>query len=118
MLFKLLFWYQRSFDTGANRIKFNVPDEAVNRVAEFIDDQNHFHRIFNENYIASPESTEKFYLSEIWEKIQYDNTYTCLTIKVKKRFGRKAFDDWLGKLFSIELDRNGNRKYTIGIIRR
>ena len=118
MLFKLLFWYQRSFDTGANCIKFNVPDEAVNRVAEFIDDQNHFHRIFNENYVASPESTEKFYLSEIWEKIQYDNTYACLTIKVKKRFGRKAFDEWLGKSFSIEIDRNGNRKYTIGLLRR
>ena len=118
MLFKLLYWYQRSFNIKTNCVDFNVPAEAVNRVAEFIDDQNHFHRIFNEHYEVAPESIDKLYVVEMWDKIQSDNTYKALPIKVKKRFGRKAFDEWLGEKISIELDRNGNRKYVIGIIRR
>ena len=118
MLFKLLYWYKKSFDRGANCIKFNVPAEAVERVSAFIDDQNHFHRIFNENYELNPECTDKLYLSGIWEKIQYDNTYKALSIKVKKRFGRKAFDEWLGNAFTIELDSKNKTKYVVGIKER
>ena len=117
MLFKLLYWYQKSYDAGANGIKFNVPAEAVSRVAEFIDDQNHFHRIFHESYECMPESTDKMYLSGIWERIQYHDTYKCLAIKVKKRFGRKAFDEWIGGQFSIELDHK-DTKYIVGVSSR
>jgi hypothetical protein len=117
MLFKLLLWYQKSFDDKANCIQFNVPVEAVNRVTSFIDDQNHFHRIFNEYYIASPESKTHIYLSALWEKIQYDDTYMGLSIKIKKRFGRKAFYEWLQKSFTVDRD-SANVMYIIGAIER
>ena len=118
MLFKLLHWYEQSYDAGSHSIKFNVPADAVSRVATFIDDQNHFHRIFNENYDVSPETVDRKYLSAIWEKIQYNDTYKCLPIKVKKRFGRKAFDEWIGASYSIELDRANKTKYIVGILER
>ena len=117
MLFRLLYWYKKSFNKEAKCVQFNVPVEAVNRVTTFIDDQNHFHRIFNEYYIASPESKVKMYLSLLWDKIQYDDTYSCLPIKTKKRFGRKAFHEWLEKSFTVEKD-SANVKYITGVVGR
>ena len=114
MLYRLLDWYKKSFNSHTNCIEFHVPTEAINRVAEFIDDQNHFHRIFHEHYEIVPESTDKVYISEIWEKVKFDNIYKNLAIKEKKRFGRKAFDEWLGEKYCISYD-NRDIKYTIGI---
>ena len=115
MLFRLLHWYRISFDTNAQGIKFNVPDEAVTRVAGFIDDQNHFHRIFHEIYEISPEHVDKMYLNHIWERIKNHEYYRSLAIKIKKRFGRKVFDEWLGNHLSIELCSKNKTKYVVGI---
>ena len=114
MLFKLLYWYEKSFDKGANSIKFNVPAEAVDRVAAFIDDQNHFHRIFHDSYEIiidnEPECETKtnddssVKVVDIWRVIQNDSSYMRLGVKEKKRYGRKAFDDWLGKIVNITTD--------------
>ena len=127
MLFKLLFWYQRSFNTKTNSIDFNVPAEAVNRVAEFIDDQNHFHRIFHENYEIIPDSepecesktdNNSLKVVEVWRVISCDTSYIRLGSKEKKRYGRKAFDDWLGKVVDIFTDKSDFHKCVKGIRRR
>ena len=93
MLFKLLFWYRTSFDCNSNNIKFNIPNEAVNRVASFIDDQNHFHRIFNEIFEKSPETCDDMKVVDIWRSIQGHQSYVKLGTKEKRRFGRKEFDE-------------------------
>ena len=121
MLGRLLYWYQKSFNTSSNSIDFNVPADAVNRVAEFIDDQNHFHRIFYENYEIIPENEPEcesknnessMKVVDVWRTISNDNSYLRLGSKEKKRYGRKAFDDWLGKVGDITTDVFGVKQIT------
>ena len=57
------------------------------------------------------------YVSVLWDKIQYDDTYSCLPIKTKKRFGRKAFHEWLEKSFTVDKD-GKDTKYIVGVVDR
>lgn len=117
MLWRLLHYYRESFNKQTNCIDFTVPQEALDRTADFINDQNHFHRIFHECYEVAPEKTDQVKLVDIWNEIQRHPSYLCLSVKEKRRFARKAFDEWIEKIFSIRLN-NDHVKYITGLSSR
>lgn len=114
MLWRLLYYYRESFNKKTNCIDFTVPQEALDRTADFINDQNHFHRIFHECYEVAPENTDQIKIVRIWENIQHHPSYILLSGKEKRRFGRKAFDEWIEKTFTIQQD-TSYVKYITGL---
>jgi hypothetical protein len=117
MLQRLMEWYKKSFNTTTNCIEFTVPEDAVNRVADFINDQHHFHRIFHEIFELAPEDVNPVKLIDIWNEIQNHATFRCLSVKERKRFGRKVFDEWIGGIFEVKYDK-ASVKFIIGITYR
>lgn len=99
---------------GENGIVFTIPESIRLRTETFLENQNLFHKVFNElwervDIIPNNKEDEKdktVQVKEVWESIQSSDEYRNLTFKEKRQYGRDECYKWLEGSFTIQ----GNSK--------
>ena len=80
--------------TTEKGIIFTIPDSIKERTNKFIENQNLFIKLFNNNYIKSDTSEKIHKLKDLWETITYDHEHKSLPHSLRKQYGRDAFYKW------------------------
>ena len=108
-LHKLLDIYKehRTEDKG---IIFTIPASIRKRTEQFIENQNLFQKVFNDNFerveiIENDKDDEKrktLRLKEIWDNMVCSDEYKNLSYRDKRQYGRNEFYNWMAEHFKIE----------------
>ena len=104
---------------GETGIIFTETEKITKRSEIFLANQNIFKKLFDKIY-EKDTATPKQYLEEkalklkdIFENIQADEDYRNLTCKMKRKYNRDAFYEWIAKVCIVKKD-NNKCKYIIG----
>ena len=114
-LHKLLGVYRENCDKINNTgIEFTIPESVKALTAEFIENQNLFSKVFNENYekveiIPDNKADEKLKTlkcRDIWSTIQFSDEFKALSFREKRQYSMKQLYLWLEEMTTI----TGNTK--------
>jgi hypothetical protein len=102
------------FKDGENGIIFTIPESIRLRTEAFMENQNLFHKVFNELWMRvdikpdnkEDEKAKTVPIKEVWESIQSSNEHKALSYKDKRQYGRDECYKWLEGCFPI----TGNTK--------
>jgi phage/plasmid-associated DNA primase len=104
---------------GGTGIIFTETEKITKRSEIFLANQNIFKKIFDKNFEKDIHTPKQYLeekplkLKEIFDHVQADEDYKNLTCKMKRKYNRDAFYDWMAKISVVKKDQN-KCKYIIG----
>jgi phage/plasmid-associated DNA primase len=107
---------------GENGMEFTIPESIRLRTEAFMENQNLFHKVFNELWMRvdiipdnkADEKAKTVQAKEVWDSIQASDEYRNLTYKEKRQYGRDECYKWLEGSFTITGDKKTG-KLIVGI---
>jgi phage/plasmid-associated DNA primase len=116
--------YKQPDGTG---IKFNIPESVKQRTQEYIENQNIFQRLFNNNWQKceiklnsdgtpdkNDEEKKTLAVKDIWEIIETQEEYKRLSYREKRQYNKKEFYTWIEGFCNVTGD-NKKGKIIIGL---
>ena len=104
---------------GETGIIFTETEKITKRSEIFLANQNIFKKLFDKIYEKDTDTPKQYLeekalkLKDIFENIQADEDYRNLTCKMKRKYNRDAFYEWIAKVCIVKKD-NNKCKYIIG----
>lgn len=113
----LLNVYKTCYTEGKGII-FTIPKSVRERTEKFIEDQNLFQKVFNNQYKKTGNDADTVPLKDVWNSFQESEDYRKLrTTREKNEYGRKPFGEWAENMFKVKSGK-GNVKIIQGVVRR
>ena len=117
----LLLETYRKYKDGLKGMKFTCPKSISQRSNTFLENQNLFQKVFNENfkkvaYSDIDKAAKTQSVKSVWECIKYSEEYKALSFREKRQYNREEFYKWISGLYTID----GNTKtgkLIIGLVR-
>jgi len=98
----------KKYSVGNSGIKFDVPKSALIRIRKYLQNQDTFLTIFNQNWKIQ-DSSQPMSLKSMWQIVKESEDYHNLSYENKRLYSRDRFYSWVTELSGVK-DGGGNTK--------